>query len=68
MFRNLSAELVRHGIKVKDLAEYIGVSPKTASNKLNGKSEFTLSEINKISSLFPTMEVAYLFATDGESA
>jgi len=61
MFKNLRAELARSGLKTIDLANYINVSPKTVRNKLNGVSEFTLSEITKIAELFPGLEISYLF-------
>ena len=64
MFRNLNAELARKDIKTKDLAKIIGVADKTASNKLKGETEFTLSEIKKIAALFPDVSVEYLFATE----
>ena len=61
MFSNLKAELVRRNIKFKDLARALGVSEKTVSNKIYGRSDFTLSEINVISALIPDCEVSYLF-------
>ena len=61
MFSNLRAELTRHNIKSKDLAVALGVSEKTVSNKLYGRSEFTLSEINAISNLLPDCVLSYLF-------
>lgn len=67
MFSNLRAELARHNIKSKDLAAALGVSEKTVSNKLYGRSEFTLSEINAISDLLPDCELSYLFQkSEGE--
>ncbi|RXI55261.1 transcriptional regulator [Clostridium tetani] len=51
MYRELLGELVKKGLTKKDLAKKIGVSEKTIFNKLNGKSDFTLSEIKKIRDL-----------------
>ena len=48
MFNNLLAEMARNRINQTQLAEVLHVSQKTVSNKLKGKSEFTLSELNKI--------------------
>ena len=66
MFPNLNAELTRHGIKTKDFAQKIGVSEKTANNKLAGRTEFTLSEIKAIGKIFPEVGLDYLFETKAE--
>ncbi len=66
MFPNLDAELARKNISTKDLAKMIGTSEKTANNKRAGRTEFTLSEIKKISSIFPNVSVDYLFATKAD--
>lgn len=64
MFHNLNAELARREVTTKQLAEYLGVSCKTANNKLAGRTEFTLSEIKKITALIPGVSIDYLFSTD----
>lgn len=66
MFPNLDAELARKNISTKELAKMIGTSEKTANNKRAGRTEFTLSEIKIISSLFPSVSLDYLFATKTE--
>lgn len=59
---NLRAEMARQGVTVKQLAKLLGVSLKTASNRLSGKTEFTLGEALAINNdLFPECELAYLF-------
>ncbi len=63
MFPNLNAEMSRKGISTKQFAEILGVSPKTANNKLAGRTEFTLSEIRTISQTFPEVSIGYLFET-----
>lgn len=68
MFKNLNAELSRIGMKTEAFARYLGVSKKTANNKLTGRTEFTLSEIEKVSSLFPNMSIDYLFYRDRATA
>lgn len=40
--------LALRGMTIKDLAECIDMSISTLSNKINGKSEFTASEIAQI--------------------
>lgn len=66
MFPNLNAELSRNGISTKQFAKILGVSPKTANNKLAGRTEFTLSEIQTISRTFPEVTIGYLFQTKQE--
>lgn len=62
MFPNLRAEMARKGITSKRLSIVIGVSPKTLSNKLYGRSEFTLAEMLAIKNrLFPDLSLDYLF-------
>lgn len=62
MYANLNAELARNGIKIKDLAEALNISGKTMSNKLAGRTEFTLSEILVIIKMIPGASLDYLFA------
>ena len=68
MFRNLNAELSRIGMKTEAFARVIGVSKKTANNKLAGRTEFTLSEIEKTAALFPNVSIDYLFARETKTA
>jgi len=44
----LKAEIARHGETSGLLAKHLGVTDATFSNKLNGKTEFTQSEIGAI--------------------
>ena len=51
--------------------ETIGCSEKTARNKINGETDFTYPEAEKVrNSLFPGMRMEYLFhpTRDGKSA
>lgn len=67
MFNNLIAEIARNKLTQNDLAKVLGVTPKTISNKINGKSDFTLTEINAIKNLLPSgLTLEYLFATGDE--
>lgn len=61
IFCNLNAELARHDIKNVEFANLLGITPKTLNNKLNGKTEFTLSEIKATAKLFPNVSIDYLF-------
>lgn len=56
MTRNLIAELVRLGIPAnqvaKAVAKTVGISEKTARNKLNGVTEWTVPEAMKINDVY----------------
>lgn len=67
MTNNLIAELVKKGVQpravAKDIARTIGVSEKTARNKINGITEWTLPEAVKINEVYfsGALSVEYLF-------
>ena len=62
MFENLRNELSKKRISNKAVADLIGCTQKTLDNKMNGVTEFTLSEILLISdNLLPEFELRYLF-------
>lgn len=62
MLRNLKAELARSDKRVQDIAAILGVSYKTAKNKVNGSTPFNCSEMFKLKrKLFPCLTVDYLF-------
>ena len=44
MFEPLKRELESHGIKQHKVAEILDCTIRTANNKLNGRSEFTVKE------------------------
>lgn len=44
MYKNVRAEMSRKGIILEDLAEVLGVTVPTVSQKLNGKYPITLNE------------------------
>lgn len=67
MFTNLQNALYQKGITIKSLAEFLQVTEKTARNKIQGKTEFTLSEVKKINKyLFPEYAFSYLFKPSSE--
>lgn len=67
MFCNVKHELVKKGMSVKDFSVFIGVSEKTAQNKLRGRTPFTYPEAEKIQRvLFPEYTINYLFSNDSE--
>lgn len=65
MYRNLAAEMVRKGVRKKDIAELLGVRYATVIEKTNGKRRFYLDEAVKIKeAFFPDLSLEYLFDTD----
>ncbi len=66
MVNNLLAEMARKNITANDIAEIIGKSTKSASNKLKGNYEFTRKEMFAIKKiLFPKLTLEYLFSDTG---
>ena len=54
--------MARKGYKVADLVAVLGCSEKTARNKLNGGTEFTVGEAVKVrDEMFPDARMEYLF-------
>lgn len=47
MYKNLARILQDKKITMKAYAEFLGVSEKTIQNKMNGKTDFTLTEALK---------------------
>ncbi len=64
MYFNLYAEMSRNNITQKELCKKIGINSSTLSEKLNGKTDFKLSECEKIKKIFPNkLTIDYLFET-----
>lgn len=62
MLKNLSAEMVRNGVKAELIASVLGVSDRTIRSKLSGDSEFSFAEAEKIrDEFFPSLRLEYLF-------
>jgi len=62
MNENLKAEMARNHIKTKDLAEAIGKDIRTITNRLSGKSDFSIPEARIIrDTFFPDLDIEYLF-------
>ena len=51
MYRNAKAEMVRQGITLEELAEKMGNTIGTWSQKLNGKAIVTLDEAKKFKAI-----------------
>ena len=52
MRNRIKAEMVRRGLCGSELAEVLGITPTALSNKMNGKNDFTASELLRLSELF----------------
>lgn len=62
MFPNLRAEMARKGLDGVKISAILGCTPKTFSNKMRGKTEFTRADIFNIKhTFFPDLSVEYLF-------
>ena len=66
-YPNLEAEIARNGFKKKLLADMLGVTPATITNKLTkGEYDFKMVEAMAIQQeLFPDMTMDYLFERGG---
>lgn len=53
--RNIKIELVRHNKTIKELAKSIGLSVVAMSNKINGKTPFTLREAKALVDYFNSL-------------
>lgn len=66
---NIKMVLIGKNISTKAFAEFLGVTEKTANNKLMGVTEFTYPEAEKImDSLLPEYNARFLFSKRPESA
>ena len=62
MFPNIYKEMATHNrMTLKQLAAYLGISAESMSNKLNGKTQFKLSEMSAIQQLFDGYTLDELF-------
>lgn len=68
MYRNLEAEMARHSITKKAMAEVLGVKRyPTLVDKLNGKTPLKIEEAMKIrDTFFPRHTLDYLFCMEKE--
>ena len=60
---------LRSGVRKKDIADLLGISPKTLWNKLRGESDFTFGEAVQIKSrYFPEVPIEQLFEREAQNA
>lgn len=65
MLVNLRKALDMKGISYRAYAAVLGISEKSAWNKVNGQTDITLSEaVMTKKELFPEYDFDYLFASD----
>jgi len=50
-FVNIKIEMTRAGINVSDVANEMNISPQALYQKMNGKTEFTLKDMNLLRSI-----------------
>lgn len=63
----LISEMAKNKVTKTIVAKAIGISTRSLYSKLNGKTDFTLSEADKIHSIFfPYISKDELFATDAK--
>lgn len=67
-FPVLEAEISKAGFKKKDIAKAIGIEPRTLANKLKGKTEFNLTEVLEIGTMFPDIPPVELFSHKTETS
>lgn len=61
MLSNLRTALSHERYTARFMADYLGISEKSVSNKLQGKTEFNLSEYQKLCKLLPKYSASWLF-------
>ena len=68
MYKNLVEILKRKGITIKAYAELLGISEKSAQNKIYARTEITLGEALKTCALMPEYKMDYVFAMEEKVA
>ena len=63
-YSNLIGEMAKRHITKEDISKLLGIHRNSVSNKLNGKSKFTVQEAFEIQrALFNDLSISYLFDT-----
>ena len=67
MLQNLRAEMARKNITIIAIGKAIGRTPRSVSDKIKGKYDFTLPELKLIrDEFFPECDLEYLSANEKE--
>lgn len=64
VFANLNAEFTKNNLTRRFIADKLHINENTLRNKILGKQEFKLSEIQIILELLPGKTIDYLFSKD----
>lgn len=67
MYPNLEVEMFKRKMCRKILAERCGICESALRNKIKGRSDFTLSEVEVLLDTFSGCEWSYLFARENET-
>lgn len=62
-YPNINAELSRNGLNAAMLADFLGMTRQNIYNKLNGKTTFTLKDMESIQEFFK-VKTGGLFTLD----
>lgn len=64
---NVKGEMAKRNIKTEDIANELKIHRNSASNKINGKTSFSIEEAVRIKEkYFPDLSLKYLFAKQEE--
>lgn len=63
---NIRTAMQKRGLTYPGFATLLGISEKTAKNKVAGRSEFTYGEARKVKTIFPEYDLDYLMAEETE--
>ena len=67
MYPIVYREMAVHGrMSTKQLAEHLGITPKTLGKKLSKESHFNINEMRAIQKLFGGIPLDDLFANDAQ--
>lgn len=57
----LEAEISKNGIKKKDIADKLGITPRAFSDKMTGRVDFWWKEVRVVQNFFPEVPAEKLF-------
>ena len=60
-YPNLEAEISKNGMKKKDIANMLNITPRAFAEKMTGRVDFWLKEVGIIQALFPDIPAEKLF-------
>lgn len=66
MYPNLELEMFKQKVTTRQLAATCGISESAMRNKLKGRNDFLLCEVEKILEIFPDVNWRVLFARADE--